>query len=185
MRRTLVTLMLTLFAFSAHAQEPKQTVEGAHRFFAVLAETDQMLSIPSYHAWPTVAVNYRVTKSEGDGCQSTLTYQPLFSHESGGPLNQAGTSTWDETRFRATATKFGLWTDTQFVIDWSRVARVETSGAFAKSLENQTVNSILISIADKVLLLHFPRGLEPMAKRAAYAAEFLKTACDKTAETGF
>lgn len=185
MRRTLVTLMLTLFAASAQAQEPKQTVEGAHRFFAVLAETDQMWSIPSYNAWPDVAVVYRVTKSEGDGCQSILTFQPSLSQESGGPLNKAGTSTWNEAIFRATATKFGLSTDTQFVIDWSRVARVEAKRSATKSPETETVNSILISAPDKVLLLHFPNGLEPMAKRAAYAAEFLKTACDKTAETGF
>jgi hypothetical protein len=174
-RRVLLTMLLAA-AGSATAQDvPQQTVEGAHRFLSVLSEQRQLVIIAS---GSQPMANYWVDRAEGDDCATVFKVSPRAYQRIGQPRREIGQAGFSIPEFAAVIEKHA-YPQPPFAIDWSRAGAVslnplQETGLSQVLVVMQGTRYVSIYVVDATL-----------AARALKAAQFLKAACDQTAETGF
>jgi hypothetical protein len=183
-RWTWVAALCALVAAPIGAQdEPQQTVEGAQRFLSVVASNQQPHFMAHYYIWPTAGLEYRIDGASGEGCATQFTGQPFgFSRRSyNGFWVAAGAAGWNPATFETVRANNGLQR-LPLTVDWSRVNSVSLV-ALVASTDDGSRHNVLIRWPGGFITLNFADNA--LAKRVEYAANFLKAACDKTAETGF
>lgn len=183
-RLSWVAALCALVAAPLGAQdEPQQTVEGAQRFLSVLAANKQLIFEAHYYAWPTVGLEYRLDGAIAGDCKTQFTGQPAaFSRRSSvGTWTSAGAAGWNPATFETVRANNNL-SRLPITVDWSRVTSVSVVARVA-STDDGSRGNVLINWAGGFLTLNASDNA--LAKRIEYAANFLKAACDKTAETGF
>lgn len=166
---------LALLAAPAAAQDVTQTPEGAQRFLALMAKT-VVLQVEEPHRQNGQAfIHFHITKiAQGaDVCTSRFDADP--NHFAGSQIPANGR---DFERFPALVARHGF-SAPPFNIDWSKVQLSELT-------DPQNGNThLVISSPDRTLyMLALTTDVGPH-KRIKYAMQFLKEACDKTADTGF
>jgi hypothetical protein len=155
--------------------EPQQTVEGAQRFLSILAEEHQLVIVAGGQI---PMANYWVDRVEGSGCTTAFTVSPRAYMRAGQPRREAGQPGFKPGEFAKLIQQNGLPAP-PFVIDWSRITDTGTSKLPATGLDQ----FLTVLQVDRPLTLHLIDAA--MTPRVMKAVEFLQTACDRTAETGF
>lgn len=175
MKRAMVALALAA-ATAAGAQDgPGQTVEGAQRFLSVLAEQRELSIIASGQA---PMANYWVDRVRGSGCSTAFDVSPRAYMRIGQPRREVGQPGFTVAEFASVIEKHGYPTP-PFAVDWSR------AGAIGLQPLTETGQNQILSVAqgDRTIVVYVLDAA--LADRVLKAAQFLKTACDPTAETGF
>ncbi|WP_146204234.1 hypothetical protein [Massilia glaciei] len=180
MRKVLAILVAALTCAGAvHAQEaePKQTVQGAHRFFEELAKA-RLLKVDFYdahykqwnvkdqahHELPGVPKTFFKWSYNSSAIKS---FKPQ-------PTNQCLSKIQYEKQIAPHLPRDEQATWIHY-IDWSDVKSVDAPG-----------NSIRIqNLTNELNPVGFTFPTRELTLRAQYAAEFLKFNCDKLPVTGF
>lgn len=177
--RALLPLALFAAATSASAQDVEQTPANAHRFFELVASQNTISRYASYAAWPTFGLYYKVKGMTGEGCESTIEAGTAFVALPNSEIVPDTSPQYSD--MIAKVRKQANILPPPWRIDWSLVSSITLTGPHVKG-ENDS-STVVIRLPEVYHALRFSD--KAIAKRAAYAAEFLKSACDKTAETGF
>lgn len=178
MRRAAFALALFLAAPAQAQDAPQQTVEGAQRFLAILAEQRQLVIIASGDAGATAMANYWAESAEGEDCRTRFATRPRAYQWAGKARFQSDQPGFREDDFARIIARYSLPVP-PFAVDWSRISGVQL---FPIGPGNE-LQGVRIAQGDHALELYVPDSA--LAQRVVYAAEFLKAACDRTAETGF
>jgi hypothetical protein len=162
---------------------PQQTVEGAQRFLSLVASEQKPRFMAHYFVWPTAGVEYTIDGATAGNCSTTFTGQPYgYSRRSTvGSWVMVGQPGWSPQIFETVRANNGM-PKMPVTVDWSRVIKISLASTVANPDEGIRHN-VLITWAGGFITLD-PAD-DALAKRIEYAANFLKAACDKTAETGF
>jgi hypothetical protein len=180
MRLAVLLASFSLCASSAIAQEVQQTPEGAHRFLALISENQKVILNYSRFRFPEFTAEYRIQFVRASECQTSI---------EGQPTGYAFDRNWqqpDSYNFQARITaymqRYNLPTPPLHV-DWSKVGSVEIANGLIA--DNSELYGRVILIRQSGGLIQTLYEDQATAKRVQYAMQFLKEACDQTAETGF
>jgi hypothetical protein len=187
--KALFVATLALGAPSAFAQETsvaveegaKQTPEGAQRFLTLIAEQQPVFVYPTRQTWPAFGAAYRAAMA-GNGTCETRVHGKLATYFNGKTWIPADSTQFNQGRLTALHTQYRVPAP-PYTIDWSRVSSVQIVDGVAVNEVGTPGRVVLTSGASGSVQLLFEDPVT--AKRVRYAMEFLKTHCDKTAETGF
>ena len=173
----------------------QQTVEGAQEFLRLISTQFSMANGAATSGDYQFA--YRNIRFEPESaCVSTLGSELIWRYN--GNQSVAGLSN-DENfeRYKITASNnyanmdaaaIAKWNAAMEVsrfrtsVDWSSVSSVQTVSAKTYGAPDDVKRAILIN-AQPAFVIFAPDA--PLATRIAYAMEFLRAACDRSAETGF
>jgi hypothetical protein len=167
---------------NASGQEPQQTPENAVRFFNNLAQGRYYSISATYYTWPAFTDWAKVTGATATGrCVTVFSTDPPKFLESAGNGNPPSS---DSARYAVLATQYRV-ARPPFTIDWSKVTKITRHDRVA-----QNPNSMPTGHADHILIsgtesFNFSLMDEAIAQRFEYAANFMKSICDPTADTGF
>ena len=190
------TVMLALWGLPANGQSA-QTAPNAQAFIASIAKQYTVLMSPGYYnGYDTLSVTFDLSEAASDDeCRTTLSgdVSQFFGRDSLGTFvgvrNTASNNTENLSRMAATLERYKL-IGLPYQLDWSRVVSVKQSNELKNPylspapfapLADKSAVRLTVNSSDFTLL--FPS--EELATRAAFAMEFLRLHCDKTAQTGF
>jgi hypothetical protein len=185
----LVLTLIGITAVPASAQDIQQTPEGAQRFLSTVIKQYEIVAVTTYNK-PKAHLAYRLTNAHSMGVCVTKfdtgwrIYADYLDRQD--PIErESGQQGWSEAQYQRYIRLAGTQ-EPPFTIDWSRVnlLKIVTTTAPNKNISSDGRNRrVAILEGTNVLVLILPD--EDLAKRVQYAMQFLKEACDKTAETGF
>ena len=163
--------------------QPQQTVEGAQRFLSVVASQQRPRFMAHYYVWPTAGVEYKIDGAIAGNCTTQFTGQPFgYSRRSSvGTWVMAGGAGWSPETFEQVRANNNM-PRMPVTVDWGRVTTIALGGTVASSTDGSGQN-VVINWSGGFFTIYTEDTA--LAKRIEYAANFLKAACDKTAETGF
>ena len=173
----------------ASAQEIQQTPQGAQRFLSTLVNQYNIVAVTTYNR-SKVHLAYRLADAQSMGvCVTRFNSRSrvyVDSLDRQDPIErESGQQGWSEAQYRRYVQIAGT-KEPPFNVDWSRVTllKIVTTTAPNKNVPSDGRNRrVAIQEGADVLVLILPD--EDLAKRVQYAMQFLKEACDHTAETGF
>lgn len=179
----MAALCAVLAAPLSAQDEPQQTVEGAQRFLSVVAQNQRPRFMAHYYAWPTAGLEYSITSAAAGDCTTQFSGQPFgYSRRSSvGSWTMVGNAGWSADTFEVVRANNGL-PRMPVTVDWSRVTSIAL-GAVVASTDDGSRHNVIINWSGGFFTIWTDD--DALAKRVEYAANFLKAACDKTAETGF
>ena len=185
-----------LFAAPAAAQDgPQQTVEGAQEFlrlvstqFGLITSVVDSGDYYSYHA----NLRFEPASVCVTNVSSEFKWRRLAEQSSPDAGNQANFESFRASTLHGVtldAASRATW-DTYFnslilppEINWASVSSIETVSARMYGQQFPDVKRVIFVHTKPVVAVVAPDAA--LAARIAYAMEFLRTACDKSAETGF
>jgi hypothetical protein len=183
-----------LVSTSSQAQGVEQTPEGAERFLATVMKQYAVSGHPGlYNDYNSLDISYRMLDAVGEGPCLTRLEGAInqFTGNDGTGSFGSGAGNYEKggqdnlARVPVALAKWSL-KGFPYVVDWSKVASVKQSdrhklagnyGAFPSK------QAVQLTTSDAGFSFILPS--EELATRVAYAMEFLRLNCDKTAETGF
>lgn len=190
-----LALGAALVASPLTAQDaPQQTVEGAQEFLRLISTQFSMANSPLTSGDAYFA--YRNIRFEPESaCTSTISSELDWRISGEQSIPSAGNDQNFE-RYKAVilrgsqmdATTLANWHASfepnrfRTSVDWSSVSSVQKMSAKTYGATDDVKRVILVN-AQPAFVLFAPD--EPLATRIAYAMEFLRAACDRSAETGF
>jgi hypothetical protein len=191
------TAMLALWGLPANGQSA-QTAPNAQAFLSSVTQQYNVLMYPGfYNDYTSLIVIYSLSgASSNDECRTTLSGDlgSFIGRDQLGNFSSSPETTDNQlhtnlSRMTATMDRYKL-IGLPYQLDWSRVLSVKQSNL----LKSQDLSpppflplseklAVRINVDNSDFTLRFPT--EELATRAAFAMEFLRLHCDKTAQTGF
>lgn len=176
------------------AQEaPQQTVEGAQEFLRLISLQFSMAN-GALTSGETYFAYRNIRFAPESACSSSISSELDWRLNGEQAIPGAGNDANFE-RYKAVQTRG--WPDANVTanwhkqmeawrlrtsVDWSTVSSVQKGSAKTYGAPDDVKRAILVN-AQPAFVLFAPD--EPVATRIAYAMEFLRAACDRSAETGF
>lgn len=164
---------------------PQQTVEGAHRFLALFSDQQLIKLNPVRGVWPRFGVEYKASFTKKSDCETTVggALRAYYTPNQGWVM--VGTPQFEQRRFESLGTRNGVPLPyLPVTIDWSRVSSVSIVDSIIDD-GTSPFPGMVVSLQTPTWQARFTMPDAPSAQRLEYAMEFLKAACDQTAETGF
>jgi hypothetical protein len=180
MRYLLAFISVFCLLSPVSAQEVEQTPENAQKFLSLIGESRDVKINFSRHRWPDFSAEYRVQFSRAGECATQVDGKPFAYFD--GAWRYEGTSNFD-ARFKSLMQRHTLagppWT-----IDWTKVGSITIVDGLIPDSALHPGQVIVVRYGGKAFV-QFVISDQATAKRVHYAMEFLRVACDRTAETGF
>jgi hypothetical protein len=179
MRIGLLLLAFAAMTSSAIAQEVEQTTENAQRFLTLIGESRDIRYNLSRTGWPNWSAEYKAQFARMSECETQVNGTPFAFYD--GSWRYRDSTNFD-TRFAAQIARYKPIVP-PFKIPWAKVSSVTIVGGLTADSSDYPGQVVLITT--KNATVQFWISDTATAKRVQYAMEFLRVACDETAETGF
>ena len=177
--------------------QPQQTPQNAQLFLSTVAKQYAVTVYPGiYNESNSLDINYRWLDAVAEGTCVTRFEAGIGSfvgRDNAGAFSSGPTATFEKGGQEnlprlAEALKFWSIKGFPYVVNWSKAVSAKQTNrikveAMTSSGNLPAKQAVILTTSDATFAFYFPS--EELATRVAYAMEFLRMSCDKTAQTGF